>query len=1563
MIQRITAEKNIMYPGLPNHIIEERQDIIFRKVRGILNKITPETFDKLSKELVNVGLDSPRTLRGVIYLLFDKALKDLKYSSLYAKLCQILSEKVPNFETEPGPNTFCKFLISKCEDEFERRRKATEDFDGKNELTDEEYELKAIAKLKMLGNIKFICELGKKRLLQEEILHECIRGLLSKKKERPLQDQAQDLECLCQIMKTIGSLLDGQASRNLMNQYFERIDMFSKKPELPSRIRFMLRDVIDLRNNNWRPRPFQREDTVPQPLSKLREEAGFDLNTANTSIDKLGNNKNLLDLSKLHGSKLSALLLDDDPGFTTSADFHWGSTSFMLEDPSFDVFCKSSSTNYNNNNNSSSNSSPLIGKPSIPSSLVAATLPTTSSASNILAGRPNINQASLPHANSFSSASTFHKTLKTQPFNQQHLNNNEPHRGLEYRDSSYPNSSIRHAQENINKYNSNNTLATNNPNNARTTNQKVYQPLQGERRIFGDGVAVMSPRQQNQLHQHKQPSPKDNPINFKQPTQNLGRPQQHQLPPRLDGNRMGFEGDKNHHLSNNQRNRPDLGVFHQQQKLPSSLVNTAIDQHVNNGPIRRFGAEIYGEQTMQPSQQQYRSTGKTSPILASRQIPQQQPPQRMVSGRMHDNDMPPTLHSEPQRQQVADMLDRRQPDHLARREIDVQQQSHPQVQNQFQHQQPRQPKFAGGQNYRLPGRGGGRQPFGQFRDQGPGFDRMQDQLPESDLNMNWRDKKPEIVGGAKPPVSPLSSASSSTSTNRHASNASKVLNPTTRSVETTRISQVTVKSQSVMDEFNRFGDPTQSRVRSEDAKQPMRPIGTETSFGRRPFVPRTSYDGPGRYNGNIAVNNDKSNNVPLPLEKDNNAPRNYRGSQSQSITSQQQQHNQLEQNQGMNVAGNNQNRGEYRREGHQPPPLTPRQPFQAPPRFSSETKQSHQMNRDIANVSLKPTEVNLQPTPIALPGRVLDDNIPFNETNLRNTNNQNLPARDNTNMESGPRYNRREPRRFGSGFQEPHDRHQDAGTRRGDYNRDRFEDRNRQRMHKDHNSDSVGQNLADHERVSNWRKDSGHQSASNTSDSLATQTLAPLLAAKTAPLLKPSETNFSLRPSHNLTGRTPLSANIAPNQTTVKQPDPTIEDISKQPDQKSSKPTPEVNSQGSADQDKSAARNFHVNKFISVLSEYSSDSPPNASKAAAKIKELKISKSYQHECLVCAMKQSITKTEADRNLVEKLFVQLMPNIFETSTLVNAFKVVFEQLKTLEVETPKVKSLVAGFVSQAILDNLLSLEDLGNVLHGGKHHPLFLLVLQKLEKAAGQAWLSEKFIASKINLMDMLPEVDRTKDRLATALNDRCLGFLDPMLTVEPDLWRQMKERDAAPAAVYRWIKENVDQSVQDSPTFAHVLMSCLLKYIHTVAREKAKATDTQPKLEPEHQPDDSPAADKSTPTNSSGNSSGNITNDVEKEMLTKYQQVLQLLLKDKQMQLNTLYSLQTFYHGLNFPKGSLVRWFHMLYDMNIVDEEVFFIWKEELNDEFPGKGQALFQVNFWLNLLAEAESEEEDDDE
>eukprot|EP00069_Balaena_mysticetus_P015806 bmy_09460T0 len=86
---------------------KERHDAIFRKVRGMLSKPTPEKSDKLCLELLIVGVESKLILKGVILLIVDKALEEPKYSSLYVQLCLRLAEDEPNFdgpaaEGQPG---------------------------------------------------------------------------------------------------------------------------------------------------------------------------------------------------------------------------------------------------------------------------------------------------------------------------------------------------------------------------------------------------------------------------------------------------------------------------------------------------------------------------------------------------------------------------------------------------------------------------------------------------------------------------------------------------------------------------------------------------------------------------------------------------------------------------------------------------------------------------------------------------------------------------------------------------------------------------------------------------------------------------------------------------------------------------------------------------------------------------------------------------------------------------------------------------------------------------------------------------------------------------------------------------------------------------------------------------------------------------------------------------------------------------------------------------------------------------------------------------------------------
>ena len=232
----------------------------------------------------------------------------------------------------------------------------------------------------------------------------------------------------------------------------------------------------------------------------------------------------------------------------------------------------------------------------------------------------------------------------------------------------------------------------------------------------------------------------------------------------------------------------------------------------------------------------------------------------------------------------------------------------------------------------------------------------------------------------------------------------------------------------------------------------------------------------------------------------------------------------------------------------------------------------------------------------------------------------------------------------------------------------------------------------------------------------------------------------------------------------------------------------------------------------------------------------------------------------------------------------AFKDLFDEIERLETRNiPRVKSNVAAFMSSAIAGEVVTLKEVSEPLEGGRHYPLFLLCLQHLHKTKGNVWLFDAFTESKINLIEMLPENDRNKERLADILEDRALGFLYPMLRIESDLWKQLIQEECTPTSLYRWLKDNVDVSLQNSTEFIRVLFTCLLKYItKEVSKQSIADTDTR------------------TQTQNNGT---NIL-DNEKELFTKYQSVLKAFLHEKpSLQLMALYALQSYCFTLNFPKG------------------------------------------------------------
>ncbi|CAJ0959832.1 unnamed protein product, partial [Mesorhabditis belari] len=297
--------------GCSEDEIKKKQ--VLKNVRALMNKVTPTTQKELTQELLSFEVSNdPEVLKDVIEIIFDKAVEEPKFCPLYSEMCKVQVD----LELKKGGNASLfrnailtrsqrTFETSKAEDDARREKvqeietEADEQKKAQLALSLQEYDSKI--RRRRFGNITFIGQLFYQQLLSYKVVSWCIMTLLRESTvgtDTFSPETEEAIDCSVRLMESIGPKMEAEGKRFIekaqqeaqqqqrgraqgqaqppqkvaglvtFDQFMGHIEEIKKRAS--ARIRFMIMNLQELRNNNWHKRKVA--DQGPKKLNELHEE-------------------------------------------------------------------------------------------------------------------------------------------------------------------------------------------------------------------------------------------------------------------------------------------------------------------------------------------------------------------------------------------------------------------------------------------------------------------------------------------------------------------------------------------------------------------------------------------------------------------------------------------------------------------------------------------------------------------------------------------------------------------------------------------------------------------------------------------------------------------------------------------------------------------------------------------------------------------------------------------------------------------------------------------------------------------------------------------------------------------------------------------------------------------------------------------------------------------------------------------------------------------------------------------------------------------------------------------
>ena len=271
----------------------DEKDKTKNELRELLNILTKDNYDNIKCKILEIIKENVKLQEQFLGIFFLKAVREKSYGELYAKLCKYLNRELPQKskknEKAKNPSSFFREkLIEKC-----REILKSTNFD-KYIKEDDPIEKQIKIKKFILGNVNFLTELIKIKLLSKKIMPECIDYLFEKyKNETDKHLKLIHVESIVIFTDKFGSLVHSEKNnmkseeikifKKKLEEIFEKLEKVKNDKELRGHIKYLIINLIEKKKNNYEESQFEKslrakskqeleEELIKKEKSKQKEE-------------------------------------------------------------------------------------------------------------------------------------------------------------------------------------------------------------------------------------------------------------------------------------------------------------------------------------------------------------------------------------------------------------------------------------------------------------------------------------------------------------------------------------------------------------------------------------------------------------------------------------------------------------------------------------------------------------------------------------------------------------------------------------------------------------------------------------------------------------------------------------------------------------------------------------------------------------------------------------------------------------------------------------------------------------------------------------------------------------------------------------------------------------------------------------------------------------------------------------------------------------------------------------------------------------------------------------------